>query len=52
MNTLKRFGGTWYANGKPYTDLQSAVKALEGDAAGGAIPRLPLKSIRNALEAQ
>lgn len=30
MNTLKRFGGTWYANGKPYMDLHSAVITLHG----------------------
>lgn len=30
MNTLKLIGGTWYANGKPYADLHSAVMALKG----------------------
>lgn len=30
MNTLKRFNGVWYANGRPYKDLHSAVMALRG----------------------
>lgn len=28
MKTLKKIGGVWYANGKPYKSLHEAVEAL------------------------
>ena len=28
MKTLRKHGGTWYANGRPYKALHDAVKAL------------------------
>lgn len=30
MKNLRKYGGTWYARGKPYRDLHEAVKALRG----------------------
>lgn len=30
MRTLKRVNGVWYANGRPYQDLHSAIEALKG----------------------
>ncbi len=28
MKTLRKHGGTWYANGRPYKALHDAVEAL------------------------
>lgn len=30
MNTLTKFNGVWYANGKPCGSLHEAVEALRG----------------------
>ncbi len=28
MNTLKRIGGVWYANGKPFQDFHMALLSI------------------------